>query len=70
LSISPEVVKRIADGPIDDGWLRSLAELDRKSKAIKAKTEEHQKMKAMEDLLPLVENLTNKVCATDLNWLY
>jgi hypothetical protein len=61
LSISPDVVKRIADGPIDDAWIRALAEFDRKSKAIKAKTEEHQNVKAMQDLLPLVENLTNKV---------
>jgi hypothetical protein len=60
LSISPDVVKRIADGAIDDAWLRSLAEFDRKSKALKAKKEEHQNMKAMQDLLPLVENLTNK----------
>jgi hypothetical protein len=60
LSISPEVVKRLADGTIDDAWLRSLAEFDRKSKALRAKKEEHQNMKAMQDLLPLVENLTNK----------
>jgi hypothetical protein len=60
LSISPEVVRRIADGAVDDAWLRSLADFDRKSKALKAKTEEHQNVKAMQDLLPLVENLTNK----------
>ncbi|KAF2664010.1 Vps52-domain-containing protein [Microthyrium microscopicum] len=60
LGLSPEVVRSIVDGPIDDSWIYALAELDKRCKAVKAKSKEQKQMKALEDLEPLLENLTNK----------
>ena len=62
LSLSPEVVRKISDGPIDEGWVRALAELDKRSKAVQAKAKEPKKLKALEDPLPLLEDLRNRVC--------
>jgi vacuolar protein sorting-associated protein 52 len=61
LSLSPEIVRKIADGPIDEAWIRALGELEKRSKAVDARTREQKKMQALEDLVPLLENLTNKV---------
>jgi len=60
-SISPAVVQKIAEGPIDEGWIEALAELEKRSKAINAKSQEQRKIKAVEDLKPLLDDLTNKV---------
>jgi vacuolar protein sorting-associated protein 52 len=60
LSLSPAVVRKIVDGPMDEGWVRALSELDRRAKIIKTKAKESKKVKAMEDLEPLLESLTNK----------
>jgi hypothetical protein len=62
LSLSPAVVRKIAEGPIDEAWVRALAELEKRSKALEAKQQDQQKLKALEDLKPLMENLNNKVC--------
>ena len=61
LSLSPEIVKRIVDGPIDEAWIKALAELEKRSKSVQGKAKEQKKTKALEDLLPILENLTNKV---------
>jgi predicted nucleic acid-binding Zn-ribbon protein len=61
LSLSPAVVRKIAEGPIDEGWVRALAELEKRSKAIEVKQKEPQKLKALDDLKPLMENLNNRV---------
>ena len=66
LSLSPEVVKKIIDGPIDEAWVKALAELEKRFKSVQGKAKEPNKTKALEDLLPILENLTNKVspCAS------
>ncbi|KAF2430077.1 Sac2 family protein [Tothia fuscella] len=69
LSLSPAVVRKIAEGPIDEGWIRALAELEKRSKAIEAKQKEGQKFKALEDLQPLMENLRNKAIARIRDYL-
>ena len=61
ISLSPDVVRKIVDGPIDEGWIRAVTELDKRKKAAEAKTKEGKRMKALEDLLPLLENLKDKV---------
>jgi hypothetical protein len=62
LSLSPTVVRKIAEGPIDEAWVRALAELEKRSKALESKQKEQHKLKALDDLKPLMDNLNNKVC--------
>jgi septal ring factor EnvC (AmiA/AmiB activator) len=61
LSLSPDLVKKISNGNIDEGWIRALADLDKRSKAIQAKAKEQRKIKALDDLLPILESLRNRV---------
>lgn len=56
------MIRKIAEGPIDEGWIRALAELEKRSKAVEAKQKEPQQFKALDDLKPLMDNLNNKVC--------
>jgi hypothetical protein len=61
LSLSPDLVKNISSGNIDEGWIRALADLDKRSKAIQAKAKEQSKIKALDDLLPILGSLKNRV---------
>ena len=61
ISISPAVIKVITEGPIDDSWLKALAELERRSKAIDAKMKAPNTIKAVTDIKPLLDNLRGKV---------
>lgn len=70
LSLSPEIVKRIVDGPIDEAWIKALAELEKRSKSVQGKAKEQKKTKALEDLLPILENLTNKVCSSTIAMIF
>lgn len=60
ITLSPKVVQRISDGPIDEAWAKALDEL-----STKIKTADRDvaggKSKALEDLKPLMENLSDKV---------
>lgn len=60
LSISPAVVRKISEGAIDDGFIAALAELEDRSKAILAKDKEDAQVKAVEDIKPLLSDLTKK----------
>lgn len=60
ISISPAVVRKISEGPIDDGFVRALSELEKRSKTINAKSKEQTTAKALEDVKPLLEDLINK----------
>ncbi|KIW08757.1 uncharacterized protein PV09_00695 [Verruconis gallopava] len=60
LSLSPAVVRTISEGTVDEAWVRALAELEKRSRTIEAKRQESQKVKALEDIEPLLENLTNR----------
>lgn len=64
ISVSPAVVKKIVDGPIDEAWVRALAEVEKRSKAMDAKSKEQQNIKGVNDLKPLLENLVSKVRPT------
>lgn len=61
ISISPAVVKKIVDGVIDEAWVRALAEVEKRSKAMDLKSRELRNIKGINDLRPLLENLINKV---------
>jgi hypothetical protein len=61
ISISPAVVKRISEGPIDDNFLRALGELEKRSKSINSKAKDNTHIKALEDVKPMLDDLTNKV---------
>lgn len=62
LSVSPLVVSKIAEGPIDEAWLKVLAEVDKRSEAYKKVTKSGQgQSRAAADLGPLLEKLTLKV---------
>ncbi|KAI9816203.1 MAG: hypothetical protein M1827_001804 [Pycnora praestabilis] len=60
ISISPAVVRKISEGPIDEQWIKALEEVDKRSKAIEAKSRSQNKVRAVKDVEPLLENLTNK----------
>ena len=63
ISISPTVVKHILDGQIDETWLKSLAELQKRLKVVETKVEGPDKIKAATDIKPLLEGLATKVGA-------
>ncbi|KAK7539354.1 Sac2 family protein [Phyllosticta citribraziliensis] len=60
ISISPAVVRKIAEGPVDEGFSKALQELEKRSKAVEAKAKGGLNVKALDDLKPLLEDLTNK----------
>ncbi|ESZ98668.1 hypothetical protein SBOR_0906 [Sclerotinia borealis F-4128] len=60
ISVSPAVVKKIVDGAIDEAWVRALAEVEKRSKAMDAKSKEQRNIKGVNDLRPLLENLVSK----------
>ncbi|KAF2198111.1 Sac2 family protein [Delitschia confertaspora ATCC 74209] len=60
ISVSPAVVKRIAEGPIDDVFVKALSELEKRSKTINTKFKDQPNVKAIQDIKPLIEDLTNK----------
>lgn len=64
ISLSPAVVRKVVEGAIDEAWVRALAEVEKRSKAMDAKSKESRKIKGINDLKPLLENLINKVKKT------
>ena len=68
ISVSPAVVKKIVDGAIDEAWVRALAEVEKRSRTMDAKSKELRNIKGINDLKPLLENLIVKVgssCSVD-----
>jgi vacuolar protein sorting-associated protein 52 len=63
ISISPTVVREIAEGTIGDNWVKALLELESRLAAIDAKRDAPNQIKAVTDLKPLLEDLKNKVDA-------
>lgn len=61
ISIPPAVVKKISEGPIDDAWVDCLEDLQSYAKSF-ATEQESQDIKAVEDVKPLIEDLSTKVC--------
>ncbi|ROW02205.1 hypothetical protein VSDG_02462 [Cytospora chrysosperma] len=63
LSLSPMVVSKIAEGHIDESWVKVLAELEKRSEAYKRNVKQQGQGKSLEDLGPLLEKLTLKIKA-------
>ncbi len=62
ISVSPAVVRKIVKGTIDEGWVRALAEVEKRAEAMETvRSKEHRQIKGINDLKPLLENLINKV---------
>ena len=61
ISISPAVVRKVVEGAIDEAWVRALAEVEKRSKAMDAKSKEFRNIKGISDLNPMLENLIDKV---------
>ncbi|EXJ82647.1 hypothetical protein A1O3_06460 [Capronia epimyces CBS 606.96] len=60
VSLSPFTVRTIAEGPIDEHFLKALHEVEARSAMIEAKEEKSENLKALQDLQPLLENLKAK----------
>ena len=66
ISIAPSIVKNIIDGQIDEVWLKSIAELQKKIKINDSKNEGSEAVKAAADTKPLLDGLTTKVHLLEL----
>ncbi|MCJ1449194.1 MAG: hypothetical protein MMC23_009713 [Stictis urceolatum] len=63
ISISPLVVKTISEGQINENWVRALAELQKRRKAVENKLNAKDgtaPAKAVADVKPLLDNLTTR----------
>lgn len=61
LSLSPVVVRTISEGPMDESWVKALSDLEKRTKLIESRQQDQQKLKALDDLKPILENLNNRV---------
>lgn len=62
VSISPRSVRLIAEGPIDDNWVKALNEIETRTASIEAKAASSSNAKSIDDVRPLLSDLRNKVC--------
>ncbi|KAK4204108.1 Sac2 family-domain-containing protein [Triangularia verruculosa] len=60
LSVSPMVVSKIAEGHIDEAWIKTLAEVDKRATAQKKNSQQQTQNKALADIGPLLEKLVLK----------
>ncbi|TKA83906.1 hypothetical protein B0A55_00198 [Friedmanniomyces simplex] len=58
--LPPAVVRKITEGTVDDGWVKALEELDKRSRVIEAKTKDGRDVKAAQDIRPFVEDVSTK----------
>ena len=64
VAISPWAVKTISDGHMNDNWSKALAELQKRIKAVEARSkasDTSKPPKAISDIKPLLDNLSAKV---------
>lgn len=60
ISISPRAVRMIAEGPIDENWVKALNEIEARMTSIEAKVSGSSSTKAIEDVRPLLNDIKNK----------
>ncbi|KAK4904098.1 Vacuolar protein sorting-associated protein 52 [Elasticomyces elasticus] len=58
--LPPAVVRKITEGTVDDGWVKALEELDKRSKVIDAKLKQGRDIKAAQDIRPFVDDVSTK----------
>ena len=63
ITISPAVVRRLTQDPIDSDWVAALEILEQRSFTISRRLKESDQILAASDLLPLMGDLTNRVSA-------
>lgn len=59
ITVSPAVVRKIAEGAVDEAWVRALAELEKRFKSLEARSRD-KNIRGVADLKPLLEHLINK----------
>ncbi|KAK4632039.1 Vacuolar protein sorting-associated protein 52 B [Fulvia fulva] len=59
-SIPPHVVRKITEGAVDEQWIKSLQELEKRSRSIDAKLREGRDIKAAQDVQPFINDISNK----------
>lgn len=57
ISISPTTVRTIAEGPVDENFVRALNEVEARSAALEAKSSGTEPAKALQDVKPLLDDL-------------
>jgi hypothetical protein len=60
ISISPGVVRKIAEGPVDEGFVRALAEVEKRSKTVNAKAKDNPDLMVIKDVKPLLDDLIHR----------
>lgn len=61
ISIAPDVIRIVSEGPIDPRWVQALEEVERCSKSIKNRMRGSDTVRAISNLQPLLDDLSNKV---------
>lgn len=61
ISISPAVIRTISEAPIDENWLKALAELEKSLTMLDGKLRDPNAVRAINEVKPLMDNLTNMV---------
>ncbi|KIW41489.1 uncharacterized protein PV06_07040 [Exophiala oligosperma] len=60
VSLSPYTVRAIAEGPIDETFLKALNEIEARSAIVAAKEKKSEQVKALQDLKPILDDLKAK----------
>lgn len=60
IALSPVVVKKLSDGPIDEAWVKALDDLQARGKTLDSDQQDIQKSRAVNDLRPLIADLSKR----------
>lgn len=60
ISISPAVVRKIAEGPVDEEFVQALADIEKRSSTINAKAQGNPDLKVVKDVKPLLDDLIRR----------
>ncbi|PWY82933.1 Vps52-domain-containing protein [Aspergillus heteromorphus CBS 117.55] len=60
ISLSPKAVRLIAEGPIDENWVKALNEIETRTASIEARVSGSTSNKSIEDVLPLLVDVKKK----------
>lgn len=61
ISISPAIVKKISQGPVDHTWVKALEGLEKRSRTVEDKLKQPERVMAVSDLKPILDDLTKLV---------
>lgn len=61
VAIPPTVIRKVVEGSIDPEWISALAVVENRSKAFEQESKSTERMKAMSDIKPILEDLINIV---------